>query len=219
MTSDLGTGLRVHTPQSSLPNADFSGYLSLYPCLNLPLYVSISPFCVYLTEYDRVSAGPLPFLRTKIDRQPGNLPSPRGLQHWQLAPPGPHLMSHTVDTFATFPHAHHVLLFALFNFSWQRPFVGNPDVSTAVGIMSTWVHPTCTVYFSPLWEMLFLYLSGHVQCHNTGMSTARVVWNGIVEARNLSPGLEICSCHTHCTLHTVPIAIRINKNVLATDCS
>lgn len=53
-------------------------------------------------------------------------------------------MSHTVDTFSTFPHAHRVLLLALFHLSWQRPFVGNPDVCTAVGIMSTWVNVLCT---------------------------------------------------------------------------
>lgn len=81
-------------------HVDFSGYLSLYPCFNLPLYVSISPFCVYLTEYDRVSAGPLPFRRTKIDKQPGNLPSPRGLQHWQLCPP---------RTISNVTHCWHVL--------------------------------------------------------------------------------------------------------------
>lgn len=54
----------------------------------------------------------------------------------------------------------------------------------------------CTVYFSLLWEMLLLHLSGHVQCHNTGVSTTRAVCNVIGEAWNLFPGLELCSCHT-----------------------
>lgn len=127
-------------------------------------------------------------------------------------------MSHTVDTFSTFPHAHCSLLFALFHLSWQRPFVGNPDVCTAVGIMSSWVNVLCT----------FLHF-GKCCCfisQDMFSVTTQVCQPPELYAMALGkPGtfLQVWSyasaTHTACLTMYALQSEEIQSDVLATDCS
>lgn len=71
-------------------------------CRSLSVHQSL---CFHLTAHDHMSATPLPCQWSEIDRRPGNLPSSRGLCTDSSGPPGPHLMSHTVDTFSTLTHS------------------------------------------------------------------------------------------------------------------
>lgn len=146
------------------------------------LSVSLSPLliCPSLCPSVSIWQSPLPFRQTKIDKQPGNLPSPRGLQHWQLCPP---------RTTSNVIHCWHVLNIPSHPsrpaFCTLRLVMAKTLCWESLCVRSSWNHVymvESTVYFSPLWEMLLLYLSGHVLCHNTRVSTSRAVGNGILEA-------------------------------------
>lgn len=125
-------------------------------------------------------------------------------------------MSHTVDTFSTFPHAQRGLLFALFHLSWQRPIVGNPDVCTAVGVMSTWMNVLCT----------FLHF-GKCCCfisQDMLSVTTRVCQPPELYAMALrKPGTFFqvwkCSCHTLCLTMCPLQPEEIQNDVLDTDSS
>lgn len=159
---------RSHSFNTSFHQANFS----------VPLSV-----CIYLTEYDRMSASSLPCQWAEIDRRPGNLPSSRGLRAWQLCPPplpGPHLMSHTVDTFRTLTHSHCLFLFTHFYFTilWERLFHRrSTDTSTSVCVLwmcrvaYSFLHPgNCCVMciYSCISQDMF-------KCHNTDMSAGSVI--------------------------------------------
>lgn len=125
-----------------------------------------------------MSAGPPPCQWTEIDRRPENLPSSRGLGTDSSGPPGPHLMSHAVDTFSALTRSRLFFLFAHLTFITLSFFHGRSHVcgrqrqvhactcASAVSRIHFYIVGAAACMFQPL--------SGHVKCHNTDMSAASV---------------------------------------------
>lgn len=106
-----------------------------------------------------MSAGPLPCQWTEIERRPGNLPSSRGLSTDSSGPPGPHLMSHTVDTISALTQSLPSLVpFCTLHF---YHFMAKILLEEDVCVCGCWqhlcaacVHAPCSVFFSTSWELL-----------------------------------------------------------------
>lgn len=88
-------------------------------------------------------------------KRPGNLPYSRGLSTDSFGPPGPHLMSHTVDTISALtPSLLPLVPFCTLHFShFREKILLEEDVCEGVGSICV-LHAPCTVFFSTSWELL-----------------------------------------------------------------
>ncbi len=136
--------------------------LSLFQSVPLSVHQSI---CICLTEYDHMSASPLPCQWAEIDKPPGNLPPSWGLSTDSSGPPGPNLMSHTVDTFSTLTQSRRLFLFLHFTsiilcrrFSHREMDVCGCWQHIVVHMCMQCILP----YILGAAEHMFIHLSGHV---------------------------------------------------------
>lgn len=133
---------------------------------------------VSLTEYDHMSATPLPCQRTEIDRQPEKPAFLRRPRRWQLRPSrttsnvtrcwhslSTHSLTHSVPSLASFCTLHSC------HFNGRHSYAAR---CTCVWKFGARARAPCSAFFSTSRGRLrmFVHLSGHVWCHNTDMSTA-----------------------------------------------